>query len=60
VPKERSLPKEADRELYLAVPMDAFKNIFSRQVGKIAIKKFDLKLIVFSLSEEEELSWIVP
>jgi len=52
--------QEADRELYLAVPRDAFKNIFSRQVGKIAIKKFDLKLIVFSLSEEEELSWIVP
>jgi hypothetical protein len=52
--------QEADRELYLAVPMDAFKNIFSRQVGKIAIKKFDLKLIVFSFSEEEELSWIVP
>ena len=52
--------QEADRELYLAVPRDAFKNIFSRQVGKIAIKKFDLKLIVFSFSEEEELSWIVP
>jgi hypothetical protein len=52
--------QEADRELYLAVPLDAFKNIFSRQVGKIAIRKFDLKLIVFSFSEEEKLSWIVP
>jgi len=52
--------QEADRELYLAVPMDAFNNIFSRQIGKIAIKKFDLKLIVFSFSEEEKLSWIVP
>jgi XisH protein len=52
--------QEPDRELYLAVPIDAFENIFSRQVGKVAIKKFKLKLIVFSFSEEEELLWIVP
>ena len=51
--------QEPDRELYLAVPIDAFENIFSRQVGKVAIKKFKLKLIVFSFSEEE-LLWIVP
>jgi XisH protein len=51
--------QESDRELYLAVPIDAFENIFSRQVGKVAIKKFKLKLIVFSFSEEE-LLWIVP
>jgi XisH protein len=51
--------QEPDRELYLAVPIDAFENIFSRQVGKLAIKKFQLKLIVFSFSEEE-LLWKIP
>lgn len=51
--------QEPDRELYLAVPIDAFENIFSRQVGKIAIKKFQLKLIVFSFYEEE-LLWKFP
>ncbi len=51
--------QEPDRELYLAVPIDAFENIFSRQVGKIAIKKFQLKLIVFSFSDEE-LLWKIP
>ena len=43
--------QEPDRELYLAVPIDAFENIFSRQVGKVAVKKFNLKLIIFSFSE---------
>jgi XisH protein len=51
--------QEPDRKLYLAVPIDAFENIFNRQVGKVAIKKFQLKLIVFSF-EQEELVWIVP
>jgi len=51
--------QEPDRELYLAVPIDAFDNIFSRQVGKIAIQKFNLKLIVFYF-DKEDLLWIVP
>lgn len=50
--------QEPDRELYLAVPIDAFENIFSRQVGKLAINYFQLKLIVFSF-EQEELQWIL-
>lgn len=50
--------QEPDRELYLAVPIDAFENIFSRQVGKVAINSFKLKLIVFSF-DEEELQWIL-
>ncbi len=50
--------QEPDRELYLAVPIDAFENIFSRQVGKVAINYFQLKLIVFSF-DREELQWIL-
>ncbi|NEP47237.1 MAG: hypothetical protein F6K25_31620 [Okeania sp. SIO2G4] len=51
--------QEPDRELYLAIPIDAFENIFSRQVGKVAIEKFSLKLIVFYFTKED-LLWIVP
>jgi XisH protein len=51
--------QEPERELYLAIPIDAFENIFSQQVGKLAIEKFNLKLIIFSFSEEK-LQWIIP
>ncbi|GAB4294483.1 MAG: hypothetical protein Fur0025_31200 [Oscillatoriaceae cyanobacterium] len=49
--------QEPERTLYLAVPIDAFENIFSREVGKIAIQKFRLRLIVFDF-EGEDLLWI--
>ncbi len=51
--------QEPERTLYLAVPVDAFENIFSREVGKIAINRFGLKLIIFNFSGEE-LLWITP
>ncbi len=49
--------QEPDRELYLAVPIYAYDGIFSREIGKIAIEEFALKLIIFSLTETEELIW---
>ena len=52
--------QEPDRELFLAVPIDAYENIFKRQVGKVAIAKFNLKLIVFFFSVEDELLWKHP
>ena len=52
--------QEADRALYLAVPTEAFENILSRQVGKIAIKRFGIKLIIYSLSRKEPLLWKTP
>lgn len=52
--------QEADRTLYLAVPVEAFENILSRQVGKIAIKRFGIKLMIYSLSKKEPLRWKTP
>lgn len=52
--------QEPDRELYLAVPRYAFENIFDREVGRVAIQKVGLKLIVFSPSGEEDLLWSRP
>jgi len=50
--------QDPDRILYLAVPHHAYENIFSRQVGKLAIEEFNLRLIVYDIAEEEPLLWI--
>jgi hypothetical protein len=49
--------QEPARKLHLAVPFHAFENIFTKEVGQIAIEEFDLKLIVFSISSEKPLLW---
>ena len=51
--------QEPERVLYLAVPRYAFNTVFATQVGKVAIESFELRLIVFSIEEEEELLWKV-
>lgn len=52
--------QEPDRELYLAVPRYAFEDIFDREVGRVAIQKVGLKLIVFFPSGKEDLLWRKP
>ncbi|MBI5052164.1 MAG: XisH family protein [Chloroflexi bacterium] len=49
--------QEPERSLYVAVPRYAYEGIFSTPVGQIAIEKIGLKLMVFSISGEEELLW---
>ncbi len=44
----------------LAVPRYAYDDIFSRQVGQVAIRVFRLKLLTYSLSEDELLEWKIP
>ena len=41
------------------MPRYAFNTVFATQVGKVAIESFELRLIVFSIEEEEELLWKV-
>jgi len=47
--------QDTDRELWLAVPTYAFEGIFRTPVGEMAVEEFRLKLIVYSISEEELL-----
>ncbi len=49
--------EDPDSELYLAVPVHAFEDIFRRQVGREAVEEFHLQLLVYSLSEKESLLW---
>jgi XisH protein len=50
--------QEPERMLYLAVPLHAYEDIFSRQVGQLAIEVFELQLIVYDVAQEEPLLWI--
>lgn len=48
---------DPDRILYLAVPIHAYHDIFQRQVGQMILEDYHLRLIIYSLSEEEDLIW---
>lgn len=50
--------QEPERELYLAVPKHAYENIFATEIGRLAVTQFALRLIVFTVAENEVLQWI--
>jgi hypothetical protein len=49
--------QEPERLLYLAVPIHAFENILSREVGQVIVSTLKINLLVYSLSEKEPLIW---
>ncbi|MFI0400353.1 MAG: element excision factor XisH family protein [Thiolinea sp.] len=49
--------KDPERQLYLAVPRHALDNILSREVGRVAIEGLKVNVLVYSLTEEEQLQW---
>lgn len=49
---------EPSRTLYLAVPRTAHETFFIRDLPKLAIQKYQLKLIVYDPKEEIVLQWI--
>ena len=48
---------EPDRELYLAVHEEIFSTVFEESIGQMLIRKNNMKLIVFRITEEEILKW---
>ncbi|MCI5158015.1 MAG: hypothetical protein D3906_06145 [Candidatus Electrothrix sp. AUS1_2] len=52
--------QEPDRKLWLAVPLHAFENILSREVGRITLEAMRIPIIVYSLTGEEPLTWKIP
>ncbi len=48
---------DPERTLYLAVPIHAWRDIFQRQVGRMILEEFHLRLLIYSLSEQEDLLW---
>ncbi|MGB3192316.1 MAG: XisH family protein [Limnoraphis sp.] len=49
---------EPDRQLYLAVPLEAYQTFFQSSLAKTAIKRHQLKLIVYEPIMEEIVQWI--
>ena len=49
--------QDPERRLYLAIPRHAYEDIFARQIGKLAIELFAIKLIVYDVLQQEALLW---
>lgn len=49
---------EPDRLLYLAIPLEAYQTFFQTSLAQVAIKRHQLKLIVYKPLTEEIVQWI--
>jgi XisH protein len=49
---------EPSRSLYLAIPLDSYKTFFQLTFSKIAITKYELKLIVYDSENGGITQWI--
>ncbi|MBC6474715.1 MAG: XisH family protein [Hormoscilla sp. GM102CHS1] len=51
-------PDESERTLYLAIRNEIYSDFFPEKIAQIAIRKNQLKLIVFDAKREEIVQWI--
>ncbi|MBD2774288.1 XisH family protein [Iningainema tapete] len=49
--------READRTLYLAVPIDTFESFFQERFTQEAIKVYQVKLMIYDPLEEVIIEW---
>ena len=49
---------EPNRLLYLAIPLEAYQNFFQSSLAKVAIRRHQLKLIIYEPITEEIIQWI--
>lgn len=49
---------EPERILYLAVPIYAYQSFFYRDLPQAAIKKYQIKLMVYDLINQGDIQWI--
>ncbi len=49
--------KEPTRILYLAIPVAVYQDFFSRQLPKLSVEEYQLKLLVFNPETEEIVQW---
>jgi hypothetical protein len=50
--------QEPNRVLYLAVPLDAYLDVFDRNVGKLLMEKRVAKVFAFDPQREEIVRWL--
>ncbi len=49
---------EPDRELYLAIPREAFADLFEEPIGQALLNKYDLRLIVYHTDSPKIWKWM--
>ncbi|MEM6700140.1 MAG: element excision factor XisH family protein, partial [Bacteroidota bacterium] len=47
-----------ERPLYLAMPLDAYEELFQDEFGKLTIEEEELKIIVYQPSNKTIVKWI--
>ncbi len=50
--------KEPKYILYLAVPVNIYNSFFQRQLPRLAAIEYQLKLMVYSIQQQEIIKWI--
>lgn len=50
--------QSAPHTLYLAVPLDTYEEFFDRHLVQLAVREDRLRLLVFSVENEEVVAWI--
>jgi hypothetical protein len=50
--------KDADRVLYLAMPENAYTEIFTERIGQLALQKRIKYAFVFAVDKEEIVQWL--
>lgn len=56
--REALAAKEPDRTLYVAVPVDAYEELFLRQFIQQVVRRYQLKLIVYSPLRKVIVEWL--
>jgi hypothetical protein len=49
--------QEPERSLYLAVPLDTYIDFFSTEFARAAVRRHQLKLLVYNLAQEAIIRW---
>jgi len=49
--------KQPERVLYLAVNLETYNDFFSRQLPRLSIQEYHLKMIIFDPIQEEIVKW---
>jgi hypothetical protein len=50
--------EEPERILYLAIPFDVYDEFFTLPLIQLAVRRYQLKLIVFSAEREVIVQWL--
>ncbi|MBE9160038.1 XisH family protein [Nodosilinea sp. LEGE 06152] len=48
---------EPDRILYLAVPKETYKSLFSRDLAEASVQQYQVKLLIYDPEEEVIVQW---